>query len=290
MGNCVESKAETVNIRNSAALRKHLQVPKLEIQSVAASGFLHRFNSQQTEMLPSETVRQSQKLAGRRKPSPVLKEKEFVVVGKAKSRGQEGGSTIGQRERHGKSMMTSFYQGMSGMFEANFTSAGARLFGLSYPSSLKFESTASNATGRAVSNKAKALPRRDFRRRLRRKDVRFSYTTGGAARKFQKKKGKYIILSLDGGGIRGITTLQLIKRIEARFPGFLASVDMFAGSSTGGITAAYLATGGTPEEAINVYVRMAPDLFSVKTETRQADTADITCVLYHCSRLSTFIH
>ena len=192
-------------------------------------------------------------------------------------------------------MMTSFYQGMSGLFDANFASAGASLFGLSYgsassPSSLKSEPTASTAIPGAVPNKAKTLPRRDFRRRLRRKDVRFSYTTGGAARKFQKKKGKYIILSLDGGGIRGITTLQLIKRIEARFPGFLASVDMFAGSSTGGITAAYLATGGTPEEAINVYVRMAPDLFSVKTKTRQADTADITCVLYHCSRLSTFIH
>ena len=61
------------------------------------------------------------------------------------------------------------------------------------------------------------------------------------------------ILSLDGGGIRGILTASLIERLEQARPGFLGMVDLFAGTSTGGILALGLAAGKTPSEAIRLY-------------------------------------
>lgn len=72
---------------------------------------------------------------------------------------------------------------------------------------------------------------------------------------------KYRILSLDGGGIRGVLTAQLLKLIEERKPGFLASVDMFAGTSTGAILAAGLAKGLKPEEIIDLYIQDGQRIF-----------------------------
>jgi patatin-like phospholipase/acyl hydrolase len=63
----------------------------------------------------------------------------------------------------------------------------------------------------------------------------------------------YHILSLDGGGIRGLLTAVLLERLEAARPGFLDCVDLFAGSSTGGILALGLAAGRTPGEARQLY-------------------------------------
>jgi patatin-like phospholipase/acyl hydrolase len=57
----------------------------------------------------------------------------------------------------------------------------------------------------------------------------------------------YRILSLDGGGIRGVLTASLLERLEEKQPGFLTMVDLFAGTSTGGILALALASGMTAE-------------------------------------------
>ena len=53
----------------------------------------------------------------------------------------------------------------------------------------------------------------------------------------------YRILSFDGGGIRGIVTLAILKRLETAFPNLIANTDLFAGTSTGGIIALALAAG-----------------------------------------------
>ena len=42
----------------------------------------------------------------------------------------------------------------------------------------------------------------------------------------------YRILSLDGGGIRGLLSLILLQRIEDELPGWLDKVDLLAGTST----------------------------------------------------------
>lgn len=66
---------------------------------------------------------------------------------------------------------------------------------------------------------------------------------------------KYRILSLDGGGLRGLITARLLARLNAhpQVAGWLNTVDLFAGTSTGGILALGLASGKTPEEICAVY-------------------------------------
>ena len=66
---------------------------------------------------------------------------------------------------------------------------------------------------------------------------------------------KYRILSLDGGGLRGLITARLLARLNAhpQVAGWLNTVDLFAGTSTGGILALGLACGKTPEEICTVY-------------------------------------
>ena len=47
----------------------------------------------------------------------------------------------------------------------------------------------------------------------------------------------YHILSIDGGGVRGLVACVILERLEAAHPGFLDQVDLFAGTSTGAIVA-----------------------------------------------------
>jgi patatin-like phospholipase/acyl hydrolase len=70
----------------------------------------------------------------------------------------------------------------------------------------------------------------------------------------------YHILSLDGGGIRGVFTTTLLSRLEAAAP-FLATVDLFAGTSTGGIIALGLAAGLTPDELTDLYLGIGAEIF-----------------------------
>ena len=69
------------------------------------------------------------------------------------------------------------------------------------------------------------------------------------------------IVSLDGGGIRGVLTAALLERLDIEQPGFLAQVDLYAGTSTGGILALALASGLTPTEARNLYERLGAKVF-----------------------------
>lgn len=74
-----------------------------------------------------------------------------------------------------------------------------------------------------------------------------------------------VILSLDGGGIRGIMTLQLLKKLEE-----VAGVscfelfDMVAGTSAGGIIAGLIASGKTAAEIETLYIRLVKQVFTSK--------------------------
>lgn len=70
------------------------------------------------------------------------------------------------------------------------------------------------------------------------------------------------ILSLDGGGIRGVLTAVLLKRLNEIQPGFLDKVDLFAGTSTGGILALGLAFGLTPDQCRDLYAQHGRAIFS----------------------------
>lgn len=73
---------------------------------------------------------------------------------------------------------------------------------------------------------------------------------------------KFRILSLDGGGIRGVMTCTVLERLEQANPGFLASIDLFAGTSTGGIIALGLAAGNTPAELRDLYEKNGDKIFA----------------------------
>lgn len=69
------------------------------------------------------------------------------------------------------------------------------------------------------------------------------------------------ILSLDGGGVKGVLEARLLERLEAEAP-FMADVDLFAGTSTGGILALAFAAGVPLDECVALYRDNARDIFS----------------------------
>jgi patatin-like phospholipase/acyl hydrolase len=72
---------------------------------------------------------------------------------------------------------------------------------------------------------------------------------------------------LDGGGTRGLFTARLIQRLALAVPTFLGKVDLFAGTSTGGILALGLAAGFTPDELVAIYFENASRIFDGDTLT-----------------------
>jgi uncharacterized protein len=74
------------------------------------------------------------------------------------------------------------------------------------------------------------------------------------------------MLCLDGGGMRGILTIQLLKKLEeiAGIPCFQL-FDMVAGTSTGGIIAGLITSGKTAVEIETLYVNLVTQVFDKKT-------------------------
>jgi patatin-like phospholipase/acyl hydrolase len=71
----------------------------------------------------------------------------------------------------------------------------------------------------------------------------------------------YNILSLDGGGIRGLLACKMLERLERLYPGYLDKVNLIAGTSTGGILALGLAAGFTPTEMGDLYQKDGGKIF-----------------------------
>lgn len=69
------------------------------------------------------------------------------------------------------------------------------------------------------------------------------------------------IISLDGGGIRGLIEVVLLQRIEAKFPGFTKDAHLLAGTSTGAIVAVGLAAGKSLDSIRGIYERRASLVF-----------------------------
>jgi patatin-like phospholipase/acyl hydrolase len=100
---------------------------------------------------------------------------------------------------------------------------------------------------------------------------------------------KYRILALDGGGIRGLLTITLLRRLEEATPGWIDQIDMVAGTSTGAIIAIGLAGGFAPEKLFQHYYYLTEEIFK-KTRPRtqrkarkifrpEYDTEDVAPVL-----------
>lgn len=74
---------------------------------------------------------------------------------------------------------------------------------------------------------------------------------------------KYRILSLDGGGIRGIVTAIILERLasEESLKGWLDSVDLIAGTSTGGLLALGLAYCLDIQQIRKLYEEKGDEIF-----------------------------
>ncbi|MGD9804172.1 MAG: patatin-like phospholipase family protein [Hyphomicrobiaceae bacterium] len=85
------------------------------------------------------------------------------------------------------------------------------------------------------------------------------------------------ILCLDGGGVRGLITIGILKRIEEtlapRYPGkpeefrLCHYFDLISGTSTGAILAAALALGMSVDEVRQHYTTMCPGIFAKQQDT-----------------------
>lgn len=72
------------------------------------------------------------------------------------------------------------------------------------------------------------------------------------------------ILSIDGGGIRGVFPAAVLAELESRFLGGASIAnhfDMIAGTSTGGIIALALAHGMTARQALDIYIERGERIF-----------------------------
>ena len=72
---------------------------------------------------------------------------------------------------------------------------------------------------------------------------------------------KFRILSFDGGGIKGVCSATLLQRIHDECPQFLDKVDLFAGTSTGGLIALCLANGMPIDSIKDIYVADGTAIF-----------------------------
>jgi patatin-like phospholipase/acyl hydrolase len=74
---------------------------------------------------------------------------------------------------------------------------------------------------------------------------------------------KYRVVSIDGGGIRGLVTTILLQKIIATpgLEGFLDSIDLIAGTSTGGLLALGIADQLNLAQIRDLYVEKGPKIF-----------------------------
>ena len=85
----------------------------------------------------------------------------------------------------------------------------------------------------------------------------------------------YRILSLDGGGIRGLYTAVLLKRLAQIVPGFTDRADLLAGTSTGGILALGLAKGISTQDLVDLYKNNGAAIFSRSVWREVRDLSDV---------------
>lgn len=71
----------------------------------------------------------------------------------------------------------------------------------------------------------------------------------------------YRILSIDGGGLRGLIPLAVMERLDQAKPGWRDDIHMYAGTSTGGLIAMGLAKGMTPRDLMDLYITKGKFIF-----------------------------
>ena len=75
-------------------------------------------------------------------------------------------------------------------------------------------------------------------------------------------RGAFQILSLDGGGLKGLFSAAVLAELESDLKTSIADhCDLIVGTSTGGLIALALGAGLRPAEIVEFYVRQGPRIF-----------------------------
>ena len=74
---------------------------------------------------------------------------------------------------------------------------------------------------------------------------------------------QYKILSIDGGGVKGLIAAEIIKSIENKRPGFIKKFDCFTGSSSGSIVTALLVSGHHPQKVASIFKKHMDTIFAI---------------------------
>lgn len=120
------------------------------------------------------------------------------------------------------------------------------------------------------------------RRRLLQLSGAGAVAVGGgiATARAAKAQPRFIVLSCDGGGVRGLITALLLHDLD---PAFLNKVSLFAGTSTGSIIALGLAAGVSIEQIVQLYRSMSDcrEIFTpyLSLEERRAARAQLRAAL-----------
>ena len=93
------------------------------------------------------------------------------------------------------------------------------------------------------------------------------------------------ILSVDGGGVKGLITAEVIRIIEKHRPGFIKKIDCFTGSSSGSIVSALFAAGFSPENASELFLKNMNQIFSVSWKRRLKTLNGTLAPIYEKSKL-----
>jgi patatin-like phospholipase/acyl hydrolase len=99
----------------------------------------------------------------------------------------------------------------------------------------------------------------------------------------------YRILSFDGGGLRGLVSLVMLKRLLVQQPNLVASADLIAGTSTGGIIALGLAAGKTVDELIALYRDHGEEIFDDSVWDNLVDLGKLAGADYSNKNLARFL-
>ena len=102
---------------------------------------------------------------------------------------------------------------------------------------------------------------------------------------------KYRILSLDGGGIKGIITAIILKRLsgEPGLENWLGKTDLIAGTSTGGLLSLGIAHELSLDELISLYRDKAEEIFDDSWIDNVIDLGKISGADYDLTNLTKIL-
>ena len=104
-----------------------------------------------------------------------------------------------------------------------------------------------------------------------------------------QEKCTFNILSIDGGDIKGIMPAIILKRLVDEVPDLLTDIDLFAGTSTGGIIALGLAHGLHINTIIELYATKGDFIFEDSLLDDIRDMGSILHSEYNNKNLKTML-